>query len=138
MQKTADEMRISDWSSDVCSSDLLAFVLITGVTWFGGRMVANALGRRTRNSIVGPVDRALGFGFGALKGLILASLLFLLAVLVLDTTGGGPTERPDWPPQSRSYPLLHATSASIADLVDRRRHRSAALRVGTACVSQCQ
>src|SRR3546814_2706476 len=36
---------------------VLAFVLITGVTWFGGRMVANALGRRTRNSIVGPVDR---------------------------------------------------------------------------------
>src|SRR3546814_8290595 len=25
-QKTAYEMRISDWSSDVCSSDLLAFV----------------------------------------------------------------------------------------------------------------
>src|SRR3546814_10100288 len=24
-QKTADEMRISDWSSDVCSSDLNAF-----------------------------------------------------------------------------------------------------------------
>src|SRR3546814_18930413 len=87
MQKTADEMRISDWSSDVCSSDLLAFVLITGVTWFGGRMVANALGRRTRNSIVGPVDRALGFGFVALKGLILASLLFLLAVLLLDEIG---------------------------------------------------
>src|SRR3546814_6731501 len=84
-------MRISDWSSDVCSSDL-------------------ALGRRTRNSIVGPVDRALGFGFGALKGLILASLLFLLAVLVLDTTGGGPTERPDWLTQSRSYPLLNARS----------------------------
>src|SRR3546814_4385017 len=26
-QKTAYEMRISDWSSDVCSSDLLAFQL---------------------------------------------------------------------------------------------------------------
>src|SRR3546814_3272587 len=25
-QKTADEMRISDWSSDVCSSDLVAIV----------------------------------------------------------------------------------------------------------------
>src|SRR3546814_20927135 len=50
------------------------------------------------------------------------SLLFLLAVLVLDTTGGGPTERPDWLTQSRSYPLLNATSASIADFVDRRRH----------------
>src|SRR3546814_15294934 len=28
-QKTADEMRISDWSSDVCSSDLVT-------RWFGG------------------------------------------------------------------------------------------------------
>src|SRR3546814_10915637 len=27
MQKTADEMRISDWSSDVCSYDLLAILL---------------------------------------------------------------------------------------------------------------
>src|SRR3546814_3522576 len=26
-QKTAYEMRISDWSSDVCSSDLFAFVM---------------------------------------------------------------------------------------------------------------
>src|SRR3546814_6585958 len=27
-QKTAYEMRISDWSSDVCSSDLTAFVML--------------------------------------------------------------------------------------------------------------
>ena len=40
--------------------------------------------------MLGPVDRALGFGFGALKGLIFASLLFLLLVLVIDTFGGGP------------------------------------------------
>src|SRR3546814_10150880 len=29
-QKTAYEMRISDWSSDVCSSDLVAVVLAEG------------------------------------------------------------------------------------------------------------
>src|SRR3546814_7049352 len=29
-QKTAYEMRISDWSSDVCSSDLVAFNLVAG------------------------------------------------------------------------------------------------------------
>src|SRR3546814_8610202 len=28
-QKTADEMRISDWSSDVCSSDLLCLVQLS-------------------------------------------------------------------------------------------------------------
>src|SRR3546814_9929964 len=31
-QKTAYEMRISDWSSDVCSSDLIAEILLEDVT----------------------------------------------------------------------------------------------------------
>src|SRR3546814_6594371 len=35
-QKTAYEMRISDWSSDVCSSDLFYCV-----TWLGERVVAD-------------------------------------------------------------------------------------------------
>jgi membrane protein required for colicin V production len=100
---------------------VLAFAIISGVTYFGGRMVARAIGSRTRDSILGPVDRALGFGFGALKGLILASLGFLLVALLTDTVHGGPAHRPDWLTQSRTYPMLNATSASIADFVDRRR-----------------
>ena len=100
---------------------VLAFALIAGVTWFGGRLVAHAIGARTRTSILGPVDRALGFGFGALKGLILSSLAFLLVALVTDTVGGGPSRRPAWMTTSRTYPLLNATSAGIADFVDRRR-----------------
>lgn len=100
---------------------VLAFVLIVGVTYVGGKLVANAIGKRTRTSVLGPVDRALGFGFGALKGLILASLAFLLVALVVDTVGGGPSRRPAWMTTSRTYPLLNATSAGIADFVDRRR-----------------
>jgi membrane protein required for colicin V production len=99
----------------------LAFVVLGGVTYFLGRMVARALGGRVRSSVLGPVDRALGFGFGALKGLILASLAFLLVLLVLDTIGGGPTRRPAWIKEARTYPLLNATSAAVADFVDRRR-----------------
>jgi membrane protein required for colicin V production len=100
---------------------VLAFLLLAGGTYLVGKMVANAIGRRTRTSVLGPVDRALGLGFGALKGLILASLAYLLVVLVLDTMGGGPTRRPAWLVDARTYPLLNATSASIADVVDRRR-----------------
>ncbi|SEJ33690.1 membrane protein required for colicin V production [Sphingomonas sp. OV641] len=100
---------------------VLAFVLLCGVTYFLGRMVARALGDRVRKSVLGPVDRALGFGFGALKGLIIASLAFLLVVLVLDTIGGGPTRRPAWIKEARTYPLLNVTSNAIADFVDRRR-----------------
>eukprot|EP01035_Chromulina_nebulosa_P049777 gene49777-67594_t len=84
-------------------------------------MVAGALGSRTRDSVLGPLDRALGFGFGALKGLILSSLAFLLVVLVTDTMRGGPSHRPEWLTIARTYPLLNQTSASIADFVDRRR-----------------
>jgi membrane protein required for colicin V production len=99
----------------------LAVALIAGVVYFLGRMVANGVGTRTRTSILGPVDRALGFGFGAVKGLILCSLAFLLLVLVIDTLSGGPKRRPEWITQSRTYLLLDTTSRSIADLVDRRR-----------------
>ena len=105
----------------VSGAAVAAFAIIVGVTYLGGKMVANAIGARTRTSILGPVDRALGFGFGALKGLILASLVFLLATLVIDTMSGGAARRPEWMTRSRTYPLLNATSASIADFVDRRR-----------------
>src|SRR3546814_14690748 len=43
-QKTAYEMRISDWSSDVCSSDLgiSAFIVAAAIT-----MIVNRIGTRT-------------------------------------------------------------------------------------------
>ncbi|WP_084239032.1 CvpA family protein [Sphingomonas asaccharolytica] len=100
---------------------ILAFALIAGIAYFGGRMLARAMGRRTKQSILGPLDRAMGFGFGALKGLILASLGFLLLVLVYDTIDGGPKQRPAWLTKSRTYPLLNATSAFVADFVAKRR-----------------
>lgn len=100
---------------------VLAFAMLGGVAYFGGRLIANSLGGRMRESFLGPIDRALGLGFGALKGLILVSIAFLLLVLVFDTVGGGPSQRPDWITKSVTYPMLDATSAGIADFVDRRR-----------------
>ena len=105
----------------VSGAAVLAFALLTGGTIFLGRLVANAIGRRTRTSVLGPVDRGLGFGFGAVKGVIGASLAFLLVALVMDTVGGGRTRRPAWMTTSRTYTLLDSTSASIADVLDRRR-----------------
>lgn len=99
----------------------LAFVVLAGGVWALGRVLANAMGRRTKSSVLGPVDRGLGFGFGAMKGLIMVSLLFLLMTLLFDVVRGGPQGRPAWMRESRTYPLLNATSAEIADFVDRRR-----------------
>lgn len=104
---------------------VLAFAILSGATYFGGRTVANTIGARTRDSFLGPVDRALGFGFGALKGLVLVSVAFLLVVLVFDTVGGGRAGRPAWITDSTTYPLLDRTSAGIAEFVDKRRRGEA-------------
>jgi membrane protein required for colicin V production len=100
---------------------VLAFVLIFGIVFFGGRMVAAALGRRTRQSVLGPVDRALGTGFGALKGLLIATVLFLGVNLGYDMVFGSASERPQWLRTSRTYPLLNASGRAVVDWVQRRR-----------------
>ncbi|TGX52114.1 CvpA family protein [Sphingomonas gei] len=112
---------VAGWVGTAQGGAVLAFAILAGVTYFAGRMIANTIGGRMRESVLGPIDRALGFGFGALKGLVLVSVAFLLLVLVFDTVGGGPKGRPDWITHSTTYPLLDKSSATVADFVNRRR-----------------
>ena len=100
---------------------VLAFALIFLVVFTAGKMVARALGRRTKQSVLGPVDRLLGLGFGALKGLIGATLLYLAMSLGYATFYGGGADRADWIRDSRTYPLLNASGRAIVDFVQSRR-----------------
>ena len=89
----------------------------------------NASGRaivdwvEARRSVLGPVDRLLGGGFGMLKGLIGATLFFLLANLATDMIYGGDADRPKWMTESRTYPLLNATGRGVVDWVETRRKK---------------
>src|SRR3546814_5027997 len=56
-QKTAYEMRISDWSSDVCSSDLAAAV--AGIEGAAARLLLPARGRGARAAVRQAAARAL-------------------------------------------------------------------------------
>ena len=100
---------------------VLAFVLLFGVTFIVVKLIARRLGSATRKSVVGPIDRVLGGGFGALKGLIGATLLYLAANLVYDTLYGRRAERPEWMSSSHTYPLLHASGRAIVDFVEMQR-----------------
>ena len=102
-------------------ASVLAFALVFLVIYAGGKLIAGALGRRTRTSVLGPLDRALGFGFGALKGLIIVTLGYLLINLGYDTIYGQAAERPGWMRSSRTHPLLNATGRAIVDWVGNRR-----------------
>lgn len=105
----------------ISGAAVLAFALLFGIALFGGKMIAGRLGRATRRSVVGPIDRILGGGFGALKGLIGATLLYLAANLTYDLIYGGAATRPEWMANSRTFPLLHASGRAIVDYVQERR-----------------
>lgn len=107
---------------------VLAFALVFAIVFFGGKMIAASLGRRTRQSVLGPIDRLLGIGFGALKGLLIATVIFLAVNLGYDTLFGGTARRPDWIRAARTYPLLNASGRAIVDFVQMRRGQAPAAR----------
>jgi membrane protein required for colicin V production len=104
------------------SAAMIAFAILFLPTYFIVRYVAARAGHASRRSVLGPVDRFLGGGFGMLKGLVTATLLFLLANFATDMRYGPTAERPTWMTRSRTFPLLNASGRAIVDMVDRYRH----------------
>jgi membrane protein required for colicin V production len=99
----------------------VAFALLFLPTYIALKLLARAIGGKARKSVLGPVDRILGGGFGMVKGLIGATLFFLLAHLATDMVHGPTAERPEWMLSSRTYPLLNATSKAVVDWVEPRQ-----------------
>src|SRR6476620_3160976 len=102
-------------------ASIVAFALIFFPAYILVKLFARAVGGKARRSILGPVDRVLGGGFGMLKGLLGATLFFLLANLATDMVYGPQAERPAWMKSSRTYPLLNSSGRAIVDWVEARR-----------------
>jgi membrane protein required for colicin V production len=101
---------------------VLAFAILFIPSFLLVKLLARSIGGRTRRSrVLGPFDRVLGGGFGALKGLLSVTLFFLLANLATDMVYGTTAERPRWMTTSRTYPLLNASGRAIIDWVQARR-----------------
>jgi len=114
----------SSFKTSSAAAAVLAFALLFVPSFLIVKLLARSLGGRTRrHAVLGPFDRALGGGFGALKGLLGATLFFLLANLATDMVYGPQAERPQWMTRSRTYPLLNASGRGIVDWVQARRHK---------------
>lgn len=100
---------------------VLAFALLLLVPYAVVKLIANWLGGKARNSLLGPIDRVLGFGFGAVKGLIIVVLAFSVLVLGYDTVWGV-GGRPDWITQARSYRFVNASSEALVTMIAARRN----------------
>ncbi len=114
----------NSFHSSPAAAAVLAFAILFVPSFLIVKLLARSLGGRTRrHAVLGPFDRVLGAGFGALKGLLGATLFFLLANLATDMVYGPQAERPQWMVKSRTYPLLNASGRGIVDWVQPRRHK---------------
>jgi len=103
---------------------VLAFAILLLVPYAFIKLVANWLGAASRNSVLGPIDRVLGFGFGAVKGTIISVMAFSILVLGYDTVWGI-GGRPEWITQARTYPFINAGSEAMVQMIAERRREMA-------------
>lgn len=99
---------------------ILAFALLLALPWFITRFLARRIGDASRGSLLGPIDRVLGFGFGAVKGFVVMVLAFSLMVFAYDVVWG-PKGRPAWLKDGRTYPFLNAAGDELLTLISARR-----------------
>lgn len=113
---------LAEYTGDGTSTAILAFLLLLLIPYFIMRFIANKAGATSRRSVIGPVDRVLGLGFGLIKGFIIVVLAFSLLVLGYDTIWGV-QGRPDWITTARSYSLVDASSRGLVEMIAEHRAR---------------
>src|SRR5207248_2868863 len=112
----------SSFHASAAAGAVLAFAILFVPSFLIVKLLARQIGGKTRrHAMLGPFDRVLGGGFGGLKGLLGATLFFLLANLATDMVYGPEAARPEWMTKSRTYPLLNASGRAIVDWVEARR-----------------
>jgi membrane protein required for colicin V production len=113
---------IANYIGTTTTAALLAFALLLLIPYAAMKLIAGRVGRASRNSNIGPIDRVLGFGFGTVKGVIIVVIAFSVLVLGYDTVWGA-DGRPGWITNARTYPFVNAASDEMVQLIKMRRER---------------
>ncbi len=110
---------IAQYLGNTITTALLAFALLLLIPSAAMKLISSWAGNTTRNSLLGPIDRVLGFGFGALKGTVIVAIAFSLLVLGYDTVWGY-KGRPTWMTTARTYEFVDTSSRSIVQMLAER------------------
>lgn len=115
-------LALQPFLGDGVATSVLAFALLLLIPYAAMKLIANNVGRVSRNSVLGPIDRVLGFGFGALKGFLIVVVAFSLLVLGYDSVWDF-RGRPTWMTTARSYELIDSGSRALVEVLAERRAR---------------
>lgn len=111
-------------------ASVLAFAILLLVPYGTIKALANKMGQSSRASVLGPIDRVLGFGFGTIKGVIVVVLAFSILVLGFDLAWGA-KGRPTWIIQARTYPFVNAGSEKLVQVIADRRKSAESAKPGS-------
>ena len=115
-------LALQDFLGTGVTTSLLSFVLLLLIPYAAMKVIANNISPASKGAILGPIDRVLGFGFGAVKGVVITVVGFALLVLGYDDVWGY-RGRPEWIVQARSYELVDSSSRALVEVLAERRAR---------------
>lgn len=101
---------------------LLAFALLLLIPYAAMKVIIGNASQASDGALLGPIDRVLGFGFGGVKGALIAIFAFALLVTGFDEKWGY-TGRPTWITTARSYTAADAFARQLIPAIAVRRDR---------------
>lgn len=101
---------------------LFAFVLLLLIPYSAMKLIIGNISEASDGAVLGPIDRVLGFGFGGVKGALIAVFAFALLVTGFDESWGY-RGRPEWITGARTYAAADAFSRQLLPSIAVRRDR---------------
>lgn len=104
------------------SVSLFAFVLLLLIPYAAMKLIIGNASEASDGAVLGPIDRVLGFGFGGVKGALIAVFAFAMLVTGFDESWGY-KGRPQWITGARTYAAADAFSRKLIPAIAVRRDR---------------
>jgi membrane protein required for colicin V production len=97
-----------DWLADVAAGAAIFLVVLIVASFF-----THWVARHVQRSALGSADRALGFAFGLVRGMVFCALAYMVFVWL-------EPQPPDWFSQAKSMPIIIKCAQIIQSLVPER------------------
>jgi len=104
----AHQFIAKDWLADTAAGVVIFLVVLIIASFF-----THWVSRHVQRSALGSADRALGFAFGLVRGLVFCSLAYMVFVWL-------EPQPPDWFTQAKSLPIIVRCAEIIQSLVPER------------------
>jgi len=96
-------------------ASLIAYAVVFLIIFIPLSFMSHRFSESVKNSVIGPLDRALGIAFGVVRGLVVVALVYLAYTYFVPVPEQAPFVK-----EARTLPMIQSTGAVILSLVPSR------------------